>query len=119
MDDPSLGLVNFEPFIQEIADVPGAAPASVLTRARGYPNPFNPRVEIALALSRPAHVSLTVVDLAGRLLRELHAGDLEAGDHAFTWDGTTSPAAASRARTYFYRVVAGGESRVGKLVLVR
>jgi parallel beta-helix repeat protein len=119
VDDPALGLVNFDPFIVEIVDVPGAVSAALLTDARAYPNPFNPRVEIAFAIARPAHVSLAVIDLAGRVVRELPAGDLEAGDHRLTWDGTDRAGRALASGTYFYRVVAGGESRVGKLVLVR
>ncbi len=119
VDDPALGLVDFAYWVEELLAAPDAPPAAVLTDARAYPNPFNPRVEIALALAQPAHVSLTVIDLAGRLLRELQVGDLPAGDHAFTWDGTDRAGRGLASGTYFYRVVAESESRVGKLVLVR
>ena len=62
---------------------------------------------------------MTVVDVAGRLLCELHVGDLDAGEHVFTWDGTDRAGRPLASGTYFYRVVAGAESAAGKLVLVR
>lgn len=119
VDDPALGLVDFSHWFTSPASAPAPPAASILTGTRAYPNPFNPRVEIELALARPSHVSLTVVDVAGRLVRELQVGDLPAGDHAFTWDGTDRAGRPQGSGTYFYRVVAGDESRVGKLVLVR
>jgi parallel beta-helix repeat protein len=119
VDDPALGLVNYDPFIMVVSDVPGAESLAVLTDAHAFPNPFNPRVEIAFALARPSHVSLTVIDVAGHLLRELQVGDLDAGNHTFAWDGTDRAGRALASGTYFYRVVARAESRAGKLVLVR
>jgi parallel beta-helix repeat protein len=120
VDDPALGLVNFDYFITGIAIAPqGNGPPALVTEARAYPNPFNPRVKIAFALEHRAHVSVTVVDLAGRLVRELHVGNLDAGRQEFTWDGTDRTGQPLASGTYFYRVVASGESHVGKLMLVR
>ncbi len=119
VDDPALGLVNFE-FYLEIADVPGETPAAtVLESVTSHPNPFNPQTCINVTLSRESHTLVTVVDLAGRMLRELHAGFLSAGPHALTWDGADSHGQVLPSGVYFFRVVAGAESQSGKLTLVR
>ena len=87
--------------------------------ARAYPNPFNPRATIAVTLARTSRVSLTVVDVAGRLVRELHKGELAAGEHVFTWNGSDRAGRALASGTYFFRVTAGAETKLGKLLLVR
>lgn len=120
VDDPALGLVTFAPWIDTIMDAGGEAPpAATLTAVSAHPNPFNPRVEVSLTLSRAAAASVTVLDLGGRLLRELHAGELPAGAHAFAWDGEDRAGRPLPSGVYFYRVVAGGESAAGKLSLIR
>ncbi len=117
VDDPSLGLVNFDFFIPEALGVEETP--SLVSHAQAYPNPFNPQVKIAFSLARRAHVSLTIVDLAGRLIRELYVGGLDAGPQEFTWNGVDRHGRALPSGTYFYRVVAEGQSQVGKLTLVR
>jgi flagellar hook assembly protein FlgD len=52
-----------------------------------------------------------VVSPAGRILRELHRGELAAGSHAFTWDGRTGDGNAVSSGIYFFRIDAGGVSR--------
>ena len=118
VDDPTLGLVNFE-HAGYVSSVPGNSVPSVLESVQAYPNPFNPRVEIKLALAHDSHVSVLVMDLAGRMVQELQVGEISGGQHIFVWDGNDRLGQASASGVYFYRVVAGSESRVGKLVLVR
>lgn len=119
VDDPALGLVNFDYFINEIVAAPDLPSAGALVTARAYPNPFNPRATIAVTLARTSRVSLTVVDVAGRLVRELHKGELAAGEHVFTWNGSDRAGRALASGTYFFRVTAGAETKLGKLLLVR
>jgi len=62
------------------------------------PNPSRGPVSIAFALDRPDDVELTVIDLAGRLVRTLASGERrEAGPQEVAWegrrdDGRTAPA---------------------------
>ena len=55
-----------------------------------YPNPFNPSTTIDLEMSEQAYIALTVRDLLGRAVSVLHAGDLEAGTHRFSWNGSAA-----------------------------
>ena len=44
-----------------------------------WPNPFNPTAAIGFALDEPGYATLRIFDLAGRLVRTLEAGRLDAG----------------------------------------
>ena len=116
VDDPSLGLVNFDHWVHvaPVQDTP-----AVLGDVTAQPNPFNPQVTIAFNLERAGHVSLTVLDIRGRLVKELVVDELNAGRHDLRWDGTDRGGRALPSGTYFYRVIAGNETRTGKLALVR
>ena len=57
-----------------------------------YPNPFNPETWIPYQLKTPAHVTLTIHDLHGRIVQTLEIGFQSAGlyqsrDRAAYWDG--------------------------------
>ena len=84
-----------------------------------YPNPFNPRTTIALDLPRAGEVQLRIYDLRGALVRTLVDERLEAGRHEVVWDGTDGRGAAVASGVYFSELRAAGETRIGKLALVR
>ncbi len=117
-DDPTLGFVNFIPE-GNYTNVPDTQVPSILESVSAFPNPFNPRVEIKLALAQESHVSVVVMDLAGHLVRELQVGQLGGGEHVLFWNGNDRQGQASASGIYFYRVVAGNETTTGKLMLVR
>ncbi len=84
------------------------------------PNPFNPRTEIRFALPRPASVSLTVYDLAGKRVKTLFAGESRsAGPHGVVWDGCDQGGQAVPSGSYLVRLVAGSEVSCGRLTLLR
>ena len=65
------------------------APARLALHAPS-PNPFNPRLEIRLALPRSGPVEVGVYDLRGRRLRTLLSGDQVAGERTLVFFGDTS-----------------------------
>jgi sugar lactone lactonase YvrE len=83
------------------------------------PNPFNPRTEIFFRLPSTEHVEIVIVDVRGRELRRMNLGVLEAGSHSALWNGDDGRGAAVSSGVYFYLVIAGSDSRTGKMVLVR
>lgn len=106
-------------YIAGAGDVPGRG-LPVLTAA---PNPFNPRVEISFTLeASTGSARLAIFDLSGRRVRDLAGGSLDAGAHAFTWDGLDDAGQAASSGTYVCRLDLGrdgaGEVSV-KLNLVR
>lgn len=84
------------------------------------PNPFNPRTTVTFALAQPQRVSLTIHDVAGRLIRTLIAGEtLPAGEQAWTWSGVDDRGRPVPSGVYRGRVQAGGLTSVTTLTLVR
>lgn len=82
------------------------------------PNPVREgRTALSLTLPAPDLVRLTIYDVAGRLVRELHSGPLPAGLHRLMWD----PAASRRptpAGVYFVRLETSSD-RVARKIVVR
>ena len=89
-------------FGEHIVGVPDGLVGAGVTLRQNYPNPFNPRTRIEFALEQPGNVAVSVVDVAGRRIAVLHRGELPAGDHHVTWDGTTDGGHPAPAGQYFY-----------------
>ena len=108
-----------------VTDVPQPEPSrllpvATLTLLPARPNPFNPAATIEYELPRPAGVTLTVHDAAGRRVKTLVSGAvLAAGRHEADWSGRDDAGRAVRSGVYFCRLAAEGEVRIGKLLLLR
>ncbi len=108
---------------------PGGADDGSLPRAAALalacqPNPFNPRTTIELALGGGAGhlvaVKVDVYDLAGRRVRALYAGPLEAGRrHGLSWDGADDAGRPLASGVYVCRAVAVDQAQTLKVMLVR
>lgn len=53
----------------------------------GYPNPFNPRVNVSFYVATGGRVDVSVFDLRGRHVRRLVSESAPAGEHTVVWDG--------------------------------
>lgn len=51
------------------------------------PNPFNPQTQIGVSIPAPTVMTLRVYGLDGKMVKQLHDGEVAAGHHQFTWDG--------------------------------
>jgi hypothetical protein len=81
---------------------------------QNYPNPFNPSTTISFALPQASHVTVSVYNVAGQLVRTLVNDNLEAGEHQVTFD-----AGAIASGVYFYRISAGDFTDTRKMVLLK
>jgi len=99
-----------------------AARARARTRA---PEPTSGRATIPFGLPAGGRVRLTVYDPSGRAVAELVDRELAAGRYEVAWDGRVGPARGGEggslapAGVYFYRLRFGGETRTGKIALLR
>jgi hypothetical protein len=85
-----------------------------------YPNPFNPTTTIEYSLARKGRVTITVYDIAGRLVKRLLTGELvEAGDHQVHWDGTNENGVRVASGVYFCSMKTVDEVAGIKLILLR
>lgn len=114
-DNWVLRTVSYEG-ISAAPTMPTAGSMQLLANA---PNPFNPRTEIRFRLASPQTVTLTVHDVAGRVVRKLVAGSFGAGEHRVIWDGIDSAGRTVASGTYFARLQGSAAPQVRPLTLIR
>jgi parallel beta-helix repeat protein len=94
----------------------------VVYRNRLYqnvPNPFNPTTKIRFELRADSRVSLTVYDVAGRVVKRLVAADKLRGVHKVTWDGTSDTGARVSSGIYFYQLETASYVHTRKMLLLK
>jgi hypothetical protein len=83
--------------------------------SQNYPNPFNPSTNIQFSLPETQSVKLTIFDVSGRKVATLFDGErLSAGSHT-----TTFRADHLSSGVYFYRLEAGGNVQIKKMLLIK
>lgn len=112
---------EFSPCAAVVTDASPVPPAeaTTLTLAAARPNPFNPRTTLSFVLPRSGAVELVVHDLAGNRVATLLDGSLDAGLHEVAWAGVDDRGRPVPTGVYVSRLVAFGEVRTGKLVLLK
>ncbi len=88
--------------------------SSLFTLHPVFPNPFNSQATVRYSLPRSGDVTLSLMDITGRILRTQVIDKREAGEHSLVIDGTDLPAGI-----YFSRLEANGMTRTQKLLLVK
>ncbi len=83
------------------------------------PNPFNPATSIRFNLARRSEVSLKIYDDAGRLVRNLFEGSLDAGPQSVKWNGRDDSGKAVASGIYHYTFRAGDHTESGKMALLK
>jgi len=83
------------------------------------PNPFVRETMIQALLPSSAHVSLSVYDAQGRLVRVLCDGNRSSGLFTWRWDGRNSQGQSASGGVYLYRLEADRSVTLGKMVLTR
>jgi hypothetical protein len=96
-----------------------AVPSIAMTLYQNYPNPFNPLTAIRFLVPEAGVVNLAVYDVAGRLVRVLVGGRLDAGTHEALWDGRDEAGRTASTGIYFYRLQVGKETISRKMALLR
>lgn len=79
-----------------------------------YPNPFNPQTTIRFDLDRSMDYSLTVWDVAGRLVQTLDQGRLAAGRYSFQWNADNL-----NSGVYLIRLKAGNRVQTSTVTLLK
>ena len=89
------------------------------TLTQSIPNPSHGQAVIQFALPRGSRVSLRLYDVAGREVRRLVDGFIDAGVHRVAWDARESTGSPAAAGIYFYDLRVNGQRLVRKAVLLR
>lgn len=90
-----------------------------LALEQNVPNPFNPMTEIAYSVPNAAHVTLTIYDVNGRVVKRLVDGVLGADNYLTTWDGTTDSGGTAASGVYFYRLMADDRELERRMILLK
>ena len=94
-----------------------------LRLAQNYPNPFNPTTTIHYTVPVSPHgipfVELKIYNLRGQVVRTLVRAFQGAGAYAVTWDGRDDRGQPVTSGVYLYRLKAGNEVQVRRMVLLK
>ena len=89
------------------------------TLFQNYPNPFNPETNIKYYLEADSKVSLEIIDLNGKIVKEGYHGYKPAGYHTYKWNGINQNNEIMSSGIYIYKVVVNGYLQIGKMVLMK
>lgn len=79
--------VVVDPMVTSVED--GADVPRTTSLLQNYPNPFNPSTSIRWNLAEPSAVSIRLVDMLGRDIGQIVAGEYAAGSHAVLMDAAS------------------------------
>lgn len=83
---------------------------------QNYPNPFSASTNIPYQLNTQSDVQVTIYDVLGRAIRKFSFNSQAVGTHNILWNGKNNFGQKIAAGVYFYRVQAGEDNRVMKMV---
>lgn len=99
-------------------EVPLAVPTTFALK-QNAPNPFNPTTSIYFDLPVASQVQLDVLNVLGQKVKTLVSGFKEAGSHSVIWDGRDDYGSISASGIYFYRISAGENQAVKKMMMLK
>ncbi len=79
-----------------------------------YPNPFNPATGITFSIPHACYVNLEIFNIKGQRIETLVDGEMTAGSHTVTWDGSRVASGI-----YLYRIQAGDFVESKKMMLIK
>ena len=96
----------------------GAGPRVGLAFGPAFSNPTPLGATIPYALPATAQVRIAVLDVAGRRVRGLFAGEQPAGSHVTTWDGRNDGGVRVAAGVYLVEMDGGSWRRTARIVVI-
>ena len=127
LDSSLFPVVDYVPFSESridtssvgIADNPENMLPDGFALNQNYPNPFNPETVIEFSLPGRCSVSLIVYNLLGRQVKKLVEGELSAGNHTISWDGTDNSGSEVSTGIYLYRLQTTDYVESRKMILMK
>lgn len=69
------------------------------------PNPFGNETAVQCSLVKAGHIEISILDITGRLIKDLCDQDLPAGFHSFNWNGDENTGSAAGNGVYLVRII--------------
>jgi hypothetical protein len=82
-----------------------------------WPNPFSEQLNISFMLENTTHVEIDILSINGRKIKSVITGQLPAGEHTVSWDGTSSEGRNMPSGMYFYMLKTNNNQFSGKALL--
>ncbi|MBD3234392.1 MAG: T9SS type A sorting domain-containing protein [candidate division Zixibacteria bacterium] len=82
--------------------------------SQNYPNPFNPTTTFEYELPADSDVKFEIYNIAGQRVATLIDGEVHAGYHTITWDGSHYSSGI-----YFYKLTAGDKVFTKRMTLLK
>jgi len=104
-----------------VADVTGVDDITPVKFAllQNYPNPFNPSTTIEYIIPNNSFVSLEIYNITGREIRTLVNTQQSVGTNVVVWDGKNRQGNTAASGMYLYRIKAGNNIAVKKMILLK
>lgn len=87
--------------------------------SQNYPNPFNPTTKFKFSLPKETDVTIAIFDILGRVVKVITKDKFTAGTYEVDWDATNDMNSKVASGIYFYRIVAGNNTAIKKMVLLK
>jgi len=81
---------------------------------QNYPNPFNPRTNIRFDIPKAGQVKLSIYDITGKVVATVADQYYNAGKYSMDFD-----ASGLSSGIYFYKLEAGENTAMRKMILVK
>jgi len=86
---------------------------------KGYPNPFNGMINLEISINKAGVYRISIFNIRGLRLKEIHNGPLNQGTHHFQWHGTNYLNQGVASGLYFLTMISGDESQKYKIIYVK
>ncbi len=83
------------------------------------PNPFNPKTVISYDLSNKRSVSLSIYDIAGKLIKQWKYDQQSAGHYEVEWNGTDESSQSVASGVYFYQLKTDDFVQTRSMILLK
>lgn len=118
--EPGHTRVDGDAEVTSVPDNPGIELPAAITLGDAFPNPLSGgRLVIPFALPAPAHTSIRIFDVTGRLVRQLGDRPYAAGSHEDVWDTRDGEGQRVASGLYFYTLTVNGRTYRRSVAVVK
>jgi len=84
-----------------------------------YPNPFNSLINIFIYISEEDYYSVSIFDILGQEICNLHSGILKQGTHNFYWNGTNNSGEIVSSGNYYLNALSFSNSKTTLISFIK
>ena len=86
---------------------------------QNYPNPFNPSTQIKYSIPNRELITIKVFNILGEEIKTLVNEEKNIGEYSTTWNGIDKQGKEVASGIYFYELIAGDQTLIKKMLLLK